>query len=109
MSRPSLASILQRSSQQLIRGALKNWLDEHREDILHFLKTAQTERGAALLHGICKQLPAVAGVVTMLMQGTPEQAISNISLYDESLAAELRKNIGSFRKLQEAYIRGREC
>ena len=101
-----LPEILRRQTQQLIRGGITMFFEAHREEILQFLKTAQEERGAALLHDICQRVPAAAGVLTTLMGGTPEEAISNIAAFDPKFAAELRKNIGSFRKLQEAYARG---
>lgn len=108
MTRPSLASIIQESTQQIIRGGIRVVLQDHREQILQFLKTAQSDRGAALLYDICDRVPAAAGLITMMMKGTPEQAVSNIALFDAGLAAEIQNNMGNFRKLQEAWTRGEE-
>jgi len=108
MKRPALTSIIQGHAQTLIRGGITIIFEQHREEILQFLKTAQEERGAALLHDICQRFPPAAAVVTSLMGGTADDAINNVALFDPRMADELRKNMASFRKMQEAYTRGKE-
>ena len=106
MKRVPLTAVLQGATQNVIRGGIRMLFDEHREEILQFLRTAEEERGAALLHDICRRFPPAAAIVTSLMGGSAEDAINSVAAFDQKLAQELRANMSSFRKLQEAYTRG---
>jgi hypothetical protein len=108
MTRPSLGSIIRQSTQQLISGGIKMALEENREQILQFLKTAESDRGAALLYDICNRVPAAAGIITMLMNGTPEQAVISIAHFDPDMAEQIQSNMSNFRRLQEAWARGKQ-
>ena len=107
MKRPALTTIIRGHAQTLIRGGITIVFEQHREEILQFLRTAQEERGAALLHDICRRFPPAAAVITSLMGGSAEDAINNVALFDARMANELRQNMASFRKMQEAYARGK--
>lgn len=83
-------------------------LEDNREELLQFLRDAETNRAKALLEDICRRVPHAAGVITMLMGGTAEQAISNVRLFDDELADTMHENIGTLRKLQAAWNRGQD-
>jgi hypothetical protein len=104
--RPSIGAIVAQQTQLLLGGGIKLLLEEHREELLQLMKQAQEERGAALLHDICRRFPMAAGVVNLAMGGSALDAIASIEKFDPKLAAAMRANIGSFRKLQDAYNRG---
>jgi|GEM_PF-6588725 len=97
---------IQSSLGRLATGAMSRWLGEHREELIVMLETAQVERARGLLFSVCEEFPAAAGIVTMLMRGTPQQALSNIAIYDPDLAARLSDHIGTFEKLQAAWRDG---
>lgn len=103
-----VGSFIQDNAAQLAAGAAKSWLAAHREELLVVIQQAKTERGAALLEQFCKEVPLVAGAITLAMKGTPQMAILAISVYDPSLAEELGKHQANFEKLQQYWRLGAE-
>jgi hypothetical protein len=118
LPRPSLSTILsnvanaarviQANGSQIIAGATKVWLEEHREELIATIIEARTERGAAMLHEFCIQFPALAGLVTLAMKGSPEMAIAAIAFYDPKVAETMQKHRGNLEKLQDYWRRGAE-
>jgi hypothetical protein len=111
--RPSIADTLKQlgntlrtNAAQLATGAAQSWLEENREELMQVIAQAQTERGAALLHEFCQKVPLAAGVVTLAMKGTPEQAILAISVYSPSLGEQMKGHRKNIATLQEYWRRG---
>lgn len=92
----SLRAAAGSASEVIVRG----WLAEHGEDLLECLAEVQTKRARFLLYELCERAPAVAGVVTMLMRGTPDQAVRNIAMFSPDLAARLHPHLPALEKLQ---------
>lgn len=106
--KPTIGQLVQQTTQRILTGGIQNVLEAHREEILQLLKTAQEERGAALLHDICRRFPAAGFGIHLAMSGDAVVAIQTIENFDPGFAGQLRDNLDSFRKLQDAYRRGAE-
>lgn len=97
----SLRAAAGNASEVIVRA----WLAEHGEELLECLTEVQTKRARFLLYELCERAPAVAGVVTVLMRGTPEQAVANIGMFSPDLAARLRPHLPAMAALQEEWNR----
>jgi hypothetical protein len=113
--RPAIGEVLsnlaragQAYAEQVMAGAAKKWITEHREELLSAIQYAQAERGAALIHQFCREVPLAAGLVTLAMRGSPDMAIAAISTYDAALGEQLRQHRGNLEKIQEYYRLGAE-
>lgn len=111
--RPNIGSLLgqvgnglQSSAARLVTGAAKAWLDANRAELLQVIATAQTKRGAELLHEFCRQVPLAAGLIKMAMGGTPEMAIATIGIYSPDLSEQLKAQRDNIAKLQEYWRLG---
>jgi len=101
-----VGSHIQANAAQLVTGAAQSWLEENREELMQVIAQAQTERGAALLHEFCRKVPLAAGVVTLAMKGTPDQAIMAISMYSPALGEQMKEHRENIATLQEYWRRG---
>lgn len=84
---------------------MRAWLAEHGEELIECLAEVETKRARFLLYELCEKVPAVAGVVTMLMRGTPEQAVNNIGMFSPDLAERLRPHLAAMAALQTEWTR----
>jgi hypothetical protein len=96
-----IAATAQAYVQDELRSHIGRYIDAHRDELIDALRTAEHERGRQWLHALCAEYPLAAGIVTMLMRGTPEQAIVNIERFDPKLARSLAQHIDNFKKLQQ--------
>jgi hypothetical protein len=86
--------------QAELRARIGSYIAEHRSELVEALETAQHERGRQWLLAFCAEFPLAAAIVTIAMNGTPEQAVVNVSQFDPELARELVTHMDSFKNLQ---------
>jgi hypothetical protein len=64
-------------------------IDEFKQLII----AADAKRASALLLELCVDYPLLAGIVTLLRQGSINEALLNVGLFDHDLASELRNHM----------------
>lgn len=101
-----VAGVVQGAATQMAAGAVKSWMVDHRAELMEVIQQAQTERGAALLHELCRKVPIVAGFVSMAMNGSPDMAIAAIGSFDRGLGDQLKQHRANVVKLQEYWRLG---
>jgi hypothetical protein len=95
-----VAETLESASELLTLGQL---LAAHRGQLGHALAQGSLEESRAIVKQICKEHPAVAGVVNYIMTSDVDSAINAVGIYDGKLAETLRANKIQFAQLQQQW------
>lgn len=88
----------------LLPPAITNSINDFKQLVI----AADAQRASGLLIELCEEFPVLAGTVTLLQQGSIDQALNNVGLFNRELAAELRLHMNVLhqisRELQTACV-----
>jgi len=102
MKFPGVVSAAARGAQNHARVLLQDWINANREPLIAAIQN-DTETARAMLWALCKQHAMLAGAITLMMHGTPEQAVNSIANFDHELADRLRPVLPDVARLQKAW------
>jgi hypothetical protein len=71
------------------------------DELRMLIHRADADRASRLLLELCEQFPLLAGVVALLRQGSIDQAVDAIAMFDSDLGDELREQTDVLREIHK--------
>lgn len=69
-------------------------------ELRNLIHEADARRASQLLIDLCDEYPLLAGILTLVRQGSMDQAINNVALFNAELALELRGHIDVLHQIR---------